>query len=140
MDPLALMLVVGVTAAAVYAVVAERDERCLFSAAAAIVLTALLMLERGFTVASALHLSLAAGFLASAGFLAPRLGGSLRTGWSVAGAIAALILLMVLVYRSPETATSTRVEGWAPVILALAVPVVVASLASIRVLVVGGGR
>ena len=135
-----MVLAGGVAAAAVYAAVAGRDERCLLSAAAAMVLTALLMLDRGFGVAAALHLSLAAGFLASAGFLAPRLGGAARTGWGVAGAIAGLVLLVVLAYRPPGSAATVQVEAWAPAVLALAVPVVVASLASVRVLVLGGGR
>lgn len=111
----------------------------LLSSTAALVFLALLFLDMGEPAAAIVQLSLAGGFLAATGFLAPELGGVKRGAVRGLGVAGALVLLVVLVHLGSRVEPpNPRLEEWAPLAVAMASAPLASVLLALR-LVIGGG-
>ncbi|BES81957.1 hypothetical protein [Pyrodictium abyssi] len=135
------LLAVAAALAGLYAALTERDERMLLSSTAALVFLALLFLDMGEPAAAIVQLSLAGGFLAAAGFLAPELGGVKRGAVPGLGVAGALVLLVVLVHLGSRVEPpNPRLEEWAPLAVAMASAPLASVLLALRLVIGGGSR
>lgn len=135
------LLAVAAALAGLYAALTERDERMLLSSTAALVFLALLFLDMGEPAAAIAQLSLAGGFLAATGFLAPELGGVKRGAVRGLGVAGALVLLVVLVHLGSRVEPpNPRLEEWAPLAVAMASAPLASVLLALRLVIGGGSR
>jgi len=135
------LLAVAAALAGLYAALTERDERMLLSSTAALVFLALLFLDMGEPAAAIAQLSLAGGFLAATGFLAPELGGVKRGTVRGLGVAGALVLLVVLVHLGSRVEPpNPRLEEWAPLAVAMASAPLASVLLALRLVIGGGSR
>jgi len=121
--------------AAFYAATSESDSKAILGATATLVLLALCFLDLGYLVVSVIQLSLAAGFLAAASFLAPELGGRARGVAPGLGALGSLAVLMVFSLAHLSVSRSVSLEAWASAAVALASAPLAAALLSLRLVV-----